>query len=475
MGRDRAAARTPWARRGGLLDPAIRVRTTAWAVLVAGVLAVALCIGVLVLLRQHDVRDTKGDLARSGSQIVRLIQVGRLVPRLISVELIQVVDGRGVIVSTTNGMAGYPRVDFPPPDPMLTRREGRSCDIEAPDGPCYLVVVYRVERGPYGYLVYAMAPEPGLIPSPRGALLAFLSIPLLMLLAGYVTWQAAGRALRPVEEIRARLDEITATDLQRRVPVPDRNDEVARLAESVNATLDRLEGAVARLRSFVSDASHELRSPLTGLRMELELALSDPERPPDQYETLEAILVNAERLQAVLDDLLAISRLESDPRIAMEEIDLQALADQEVLSRPRRSRFTVTGGEPVIVRGGRSELARLLTNLLDNADRHAESEVTVTVGLVPHAGAADSPRTAVIEVYDDGPGIPPADQERVFERFTRLAESRHRDAGGTGLGLAIARDIAIAHGGSLVLTGRPDGRPGARFVLQLPASSGEPR
>ncbi|XVQ12550.1 sensor histidine kinase [Spirillospora sp. CA-255316] len=468
--RDPASARTPWTRRGVLRDPAIRIRVTAWAVLVVGVLTLGLYIAALALVRQAHVSDLRSDLSRSARQIAGLTSADHIVPRLVAEGLIQVVDGRGTIVATTGDMLGYPPVNFAPPPPMLNYREGRSCKIDAPGGRCFIVIVYRVGEGPEQRLVYALAPEPGLVPRVDVALAGLVLVPGISAVVGSLTWHAAGRVLRPVEDIRAELDEITATDLERRVPVPARSDEIARLAESVNATLDRLEGAVARLRGFVSDVSHELRSPLTGLRMELELALSDPEES-DAYETLEAVLVNAERLHAVLDDLLAIARLEADPQIAKERIDLQALADQEVLNRPRRSRFTVSGGDPLLVRGGRSELARLLTNLLDNADRHAASEVTVTLGVEPHdgAGAVGSARTAVVEVYDDGPGIAPADRERVFERFTRLAEGRHRDAGGTGLGLAIARDIAVAHGGSLVLTERPDGRPGARFVLRLPA------
>jgi signal transduction histidine kinase len=468
--RDPASARTPWTRRGVLRDPSLRVRVTAWAVLVVGVLAVALYIAALALVRQAHVNDLKSDLGKSADYVAAITRADRIVPRLVADGLIQVVDGNGVIVATTRDMVGYPPVNFPPPPPMLNYAEGRSCEIQAPGGRCFIVTVYRVGGGSRERLVYALAPEPGLFPRADVAVGGLVLVPGIAAVVGSLTWSTAGRVLRPVEDIRAELDEITATDLERRVPVPARSDEIAHLAESVNATLDRLEGAVARLRGFVSDVSHELRSPLTGLRMELELALSDPEES-DAYETLEAVLVNAERLHAVLDDLLAIARLEADPEIAKERIDLQALADQEVLNRPRRSRFTVSGGDPVIVRGGRSELARLLTNLLDNADRHAAAEVTVILGIEPHdgAGAVGAARTAVVEVYDDGPGVPPADRERVFERFTRLAEGRHRDAGGTGLGLAIARDIAVAHGGSLVLTDRPDGRPGARFVLRLPA------
>ena len=466
--RDSASARTLGA--GALFSPSIRVRLTAWVTLVVGLIAIAVYIAGLALVRKGHVNDLTSDLIRVDRHVAGLTRAGLIGDPLIAEGLVQVVEADGTVIASSRRMAGYPAVNFSPPPPMLNQRQGRSCEVTAPGGRCHLIVVQRVRKGPTEYLVYALAPEPGLFPRPEIALAGLTAVPAVAALAGYLTWQGIGRVLRHVDAIRSELDEITATDIERRVPVPDRNEEIARLAESVNATLDRLEGAVARLRGFVSDVSHELRSPLTGLRMELELALSDPEGA-DTLQTLEAVLLNAERLHAVLDDLLAIASLEADPAIAKEQIDLQQLTDQEVLNRPRRSRFTVHGGDPIMVRGGRAELARLLNNLLDNAERHAESEVTVTLTLEPNdgAGAAGSPRTAVVEICDDGPGVSPADRERVFERFTRLAEGRHRDAGGTGLGLAIARDIATAHGGSLILTDRPDGKPGARFVLRLPA------
>ncbi len=191
------------------------------------------------------------------------------------------------------------------------RRDGRSCEVDAPGGGCFLLVEYQVGLGPSAKLVYSLAPRPGLLPHPLTAALIALSIPFITGLVGYGTWLAAGRTLRPVGEIRRELDEITATDLERRVPVPGRRDEVGMLAESVNATLDRLERAVARQRGFVTDVSHELRSPLTALRMEVELALAAPE-DSDVPEMLRAVLENVERLSAVVDDLLALARLEAD-------------------------------------------------------------------------------------------------------------------------------------------------------------------
>jgi len=422
-------------------------------------------IALQALQRRDAIAEVRDELNELGETAARLLAANRLNRWLLRDDLIQVVDSRGNIVSASVSMAGYPPVDFTVPPPDRTRTEGRSCHVRAPGGPCFLINSFRVHLGSRTWFVYALAPEPGLVPNVPEAVLMALTVPLGVSLTGYATWIAAGRALRPVEEITAELDEITATDLQRRVSVPPREDEIARLAVSVNATLDRLEGAVARLRGFVSDVSHELRSPLTGLRMELELALSDVDDERSR-ETLSTLQDNTERLETVLDDLLSIARLESGKHITKEPIELQELADRCVLARPRRARFSVENGEPVIVLGGRSELDRLLTNLLDNADRHAASTVTV---IVRSETADDGTRTAVIEVLDDGPGVPPEDRERVFERFTRLSDARHRDAGGTGLGLAIARDIATAYGGSLVLTGRLDGRSGARFVLRLPA------
>lgn len=299
-----------------------------------------------------------------------------------------------------------------------------------------------------------------LVPRPVGAVLLGLGVPALTALTAFGAWLAVGRTLRPVNRMRRELDEITATDLERRVPVPPRHDEVALLAESVNATLDRLERAVARQRAFVLDASHELRTPLTGLRMQLELALADP-RDPEIPDTLRAALACADRLGAVVDDLQAVARVEFGGRFPREPVDLAAVADQEVLRRPHRVRVNVRAEQPVIVDGGRAELARLLANLIAHADRRAAAAVTVLVFPEP-AG------TAAVHVLDDGPSIAPHDRERLFDRFTRLDRDRHRDAGGTGLGLAVARDIAEAHGGALVLTERPDRADGACFVLRLP-------
>ncbi|MBW8481588.1 HAMP domain-containing histidine kinase [Actinomadura sp. PM05-2] len=448
----------------------MRARVTLTSAVVTALVSAVLYVVTLVLVREYAMRRLDAELSKEGRRLVaRLSEAGGISNPLLPTgggELLQVVDGSGRIAGASARMQGYPKVDFPATENDDTRRAGVSCRIRAPGGPCFYVVEYQPAAPAGGWTVYALASKPGLFPDPWLAAGLALCVPLLAGLAGYGTWRSAGRTLRPVERIRAELDEITTSDLGRRVPVPAHRDEIAALAASVNATLDRLEAAVARLQAFVSDVSHELRSPVTALRTELELALADPSDEAALRHALEATLVNTDRLQAVLEDLLALARLDAQRRLEFEPVELGGLVDEVVLRRPRRSRVRIDADEAVIVNGGRDELGRLLANLVDNADRHADTEVAIAVAAEDGA--------AVVQVVDDGGGIAPADREKVFERFTRLAEGRHRDAGGTGLGLAIARDIAAAHDGTLDITDRPDGGRGARFVLRLPLAADDP-
>ncbi|MEV4750286.1 HAMP domain-containing sensor histidine kinase [Streptosporangium sp. NPDC049248] len=268
-------------------------------------------------------------------------------------------------------------------------------------------------------------------------------IPALLLLVAVLTWLAVGRALAPVSAIRTEMADITANDLHRRVPVPRSRDEIARLAETMNRTLDRLELAVSRHKRFVADAAHELRSPLAILRTRLELA------PPGPLAA--EALTDVERIQALTSDLLLLARLDAAEPACHEEVDLgQVTAEEAARSRPRPEiRVTLEVAADTVVLGSAGQLRRLVANLVDNAVRHANS--TVTVRLASDGGEA------VLDVCDDGPGIPVEHHEAVFDRFTRLDEARDRDAGGSGLGLAIARDIAVRHGGSLRITGEDRG------------------
>jgi signal transduction histidine kinase len=210
------------------------------------------------------------------------------------------------------------------------------------------------------------------------------------------------------------------------------------------------------LRQFTSDASHDLRSPITAMRVLVEEALMDPAEA-DWPRTGAMVLTGLERLQAIVTDLLTLARLDAGAPLTREPVDLGRLAGAELDRRDHRVPIARDLHDGVCVDGDRLRLTRLLTNLLDNAARHADSKIIVTV----RAKGSD----AVLEVLDDGAGIAPEHRGMVFDRFTRLKASRERDAGGTGLGLAIARDIARAHEGTLTIE---DSERGARFVLRLP-------
>jgi signal transduction histidine kinase len=288
-------------------------------------------------------------------------------------------------------------------------------------------------------------------------------VPALLLLVAVLTWIAVGRALKPVSAIRGKMADITAHDLHQRVPVPDSRDEIAALARTVNATLDRLQTAVEQHKRFVADAAHELRSPLAVLRARLELADPGAEAPAPAAEAL----TDVERIQALTTDLLLLARLDAGEPVRDQEVDLgQVVAEEAARPRPRRGvPVELDIAADVLVRGSADHLARLVANLVDNAVRHAATTVAVRL-------MTDGSR-AVLEVVDDGPGIPPRHCETVFDRFTRLDQARARDHGGSGLGLAIAREIATAHHGTLTAAPTLPAGSGARLRAVLPV--GDPR
>ncbi|MFK0116936.1 sensor histidine kinase [Streptomyces sp. NPDC090994] len=281
----------------------------------------------------------------------------------------------------------------------------------------------------------------------------------LVLIAGaaYLTVRVA---LRPVEAIRVLTASVTASDPRERVTVPAAGHEITALATTINATLQRLDDAAAQQRRFVADAAHELRSPLTTLLASLEVALAYPDRT-DWPVAATTAARQTRRLQALAEDLLLLARLDTRaPAADPETVDLAALASRLTEQYPRAARpltLACDSPAPACALGNPDEYERLLRNLLDNAARHAAHRVQVTV--------RDQDAWVVLTVHDDGPGVPPEDAERVFERFVRLDDARSRDHGGTGLGLAIARDLAHRHRGTLTLTPRT---LGACFELRVP-------
>ncbi|WNE98935.1 HAMP domain-containing sensor histidine kinase [Streptomyces luomodiensis] len=331
-----------------------------------------------------------------------------------------------------------------------------SARIDGETGDYVWAAVEATDRRGEDVTVYAGAPlatERGAVSTVRDAML--IGLPLLLLVVAAVTWLVTRRALRPVEGIRREMAAITAsTDLSRRVPEPGSHDEVARLARTTNETLAALETSVERQRAFVADASHELRSPVASLRTQLEVGAAHPE-----LLDVDGAVEDVVRLQRLAADLLLLARLDAGERPHGETpVALDALVREELAQRTA-DRVPVRGETaPVAVRGSRGQLARVLGNLVDNAQRHARGGVRVAV-------RAEG-RWAVLEVADDGAGVPEGERERIFERFVRLDDARSRDDGGAGLGLAIARDVVARHGGTLTVGAAPEG--GALFQMRLP-------
>jgi signal transduction histidine kinase len=286
-----------------------------------------------------------------------------------------------------------------------------------------------------------------------------LALPILTVFLAGLVWWLVGRTLRPVEEIRRDVARIGGGDLARRVPTPGTGDEIDRLAATMNQMLERLEVSVGRQQQFVADASHELRIPLTRLRSQLELMLVSNDGDVDR-KALASMLEETIAMQAMVEDLLFLARLDSGTEVSRSPVDLDDLVLDQV------NQLSPGGGvdvhleefSAVLVYGDKSQLARAVKNLLYNARRHAASGIWVSL--------SESNGEAILRVRDDGDGVPIDAASDIFERFTRIDEARSADDGGAGLGLAIARDIIERHTGRLVLANA--GEPGAVFEIRLP-------
>lgn len=336
------------------------------------------------------------------------------------------------------------------------------------DGERWLLVSDDVDLpgGGEATLVYGVSLEQTDTAIRTAVVLLAVGVPVLVLVLGVVTWSVTGRSLRPVERMRTEVETIRAAQPDARVVVPDTGDEIARLATTMNAMLDRLDRSAAGQRRFVSDASHELRSPIASIRQHAEVAVAHPDRT-DVGEFSDVVRSEAVRLQDLVTGLLELSRLDEGGTGTRRPVDLDDLALDAVARARARVPAGATGDSTIRVDGSGISAARVLgderlltgvvRNLVDNAVRHAVSRVTVA--LVERDGAA------VLTVDDDGAGVPAGERDRVFERFVRLDEARSRDAGGAGLGLAIVRDAVRAHGGEATVTDSPLG--GARFVVRI--------
>ncbi len=478
-----------WRRRG------LRARVTIAAA--AGLLLTFAVFDLLLfnVLRISLTRSLDDSTRQAASGVVALIDAHRL-PSPVPVApgvTVQVLDPSGRIV--------YGSEEADRLVPMLTPAQASASATTRTgwvlNGPPFdMPSLLRVDavRAKDGDLVIAAVPYGSVSDSLTVVERALvLGTPVLFALFTWVTWLVVGSTLRPVAALRRAAARITATGVPRPdLPVPESRDEIRELALTLNDMLARLAAAQQRQRALVSDTAHELRSPIASIRIQLEVALDHPSLQ-DWAATARDVHADTLRLARLAEDLLLLARLDERAsglgpgggfgdadggRRGHVPVDLGSLA-RDVVARYASARVPVAGeatvppasgdaaggfpGAEVLVAGDRDGLERLLGNLIDNAVRYASSGVTVAVRL-------PSDDWAELTVTDDGPGIPPEDLDRAFDRFARLDSARSRDdegPGGAGLGLAIVRATAHAHGGSARLEPAP-GQPGLRAVVRLP-------
>jgi signal transduction histidine kinase len=374
--------------------------------------------------------------------------------------LLQLLDANGAVIASSDPAAATGPLSDDRPAPGVVQEQMRMGVPGEEDDP-YVVVARGVATAAGDQVLIVASPLNVESTTVRTAtVLLAVGAALLTVVVLWLINRVISQALHPVERIRQDVSRIRRARTTDRVTVPATGDEIARLASTMNEMLDRLEESDAQMRQFVSDASHELRSPLATVRAALEIG---PGRSAADTAERDAIaLAEVLRMQYLVEDLLTLAK--ADDRglaLAAEDVDVDDLVDREV------RRLRATSPHPVFahidaarVRGDETRLTQVLRNLVGNAESHTRGAITITVGT--------RGREVVLQVDNQGPPIPPDQRERIFDRFVRLEDSRARDHGGSGLGLAISRVLVGAHGGTLRATETPTGQ--CRFELRLPAA-----
>lgn len=445
----------------------LRLRLTALAttfvvaVLVAGA-------GSLFVLQRGQLTDTVDRSLRERADTVESLFIVSDLPESFTADD----DDRGVQVVSEDGQVAIASDNLEGEGPVAeldasTREVIRTVDDFPLGDDGFRVLSRRIETDA-GVFVLHIAESTDDLDDTTESLFTTLGfvVPALSLLFAGMTWFLVGRTLRPVDAMRADVDSIDDTRVRHRVAHPGRDDEIGRLARTLNLMLDRLHRSGEQQRQFVADAAHELRTPLTRIRTTVEVDLAQPDAAvPDRTNT--EVRDEAIGLQRLIDDLLHLARSDDgEASLIRSPLDFDDLVMAEIQEQ-RRSTPSVSIDATAVsgceLDGDEAQVRRAVQNLLANAARHAASEVTVTL-------QSDASEVHLI-VDDDGPGIEPDNRELIFDRFTRLDEARSSDSGGAGLGLAITRDIVTRHGGTIHCEKSSFG--GARFVATFPVSSGE--
>ncbi|AXJ11003.1 cell wall metabolism sensor histidine kinase WalK [Arthrobacter sp. PM3] len=446
----------------------VRKRSTAVAV---GVVAVALLLGgviLLVLLQTSLIRSTEIAAGQKALDVVAEMEEldvedarAYIIDTAHAGQYVQVLNGAGYVVAASDPAVADAPLSAQRPGPGRTSVQDVSGLPSIGDtDDYYIVTVGASARGVEYTVVVAQTSQIQTDTISTVAWFMLGATPLLLGTVAVSVWLLVGRSLRQVERIRGQVARINAGRLDGRVDVPPTHDEIHALALTMNTMLDRLQASDSEQRRFVSDASHELRSPLATLKAGIEIAAADP--TGEMWLQMKDVLAEeTARMSFLVEDLLTLAKAnDGGLKVEHEDVDLDDILDQEIRRLRSTSRHRISADlVPARIRGDAHRLAQVLRNVLDNADRHALSRIDVAL----HTAG----QQVIITVDNDGDPIPEADRDRIFERFVRLDGSRSREGGGSGLGLAIAAGIVAAHHGTIRPTEAPPGH--CRFEIALPS------
>lgn len=467
-----AGTRSRWWLTAFRRDQGVRMRST---VVGTCLVTIALIIGAAVMmfmLHRADTRTMYDATSYRAYELTQLIHnggVAAILPEDLTVQsgvdVIQVIDSHGTVVAASPGAPAGALTDA---RPMPWQSERVESALMPGSHDVYCGTIIGSAHGADRYtIISVVSSNPYRQSLVNTGLVLAIELPILVILSAIAIYYFVGRALRPVAQITEQVNAITSSDMSRRVPVPSTDDEVTRLAKTMNAMLARLDHSREAQLRFVGNASHEMRSPLTTIVGILDLA-DDTDSDVDLPTVRTILLPEARRMQNMVDDLLLLARAdEHGVRLRMADVDL----DDLVMAEAHRLRSlglarVQTSIRPIRVPGDPEKLGRVLRNLTENAVRHTTSVIELDM--------SSDGDVATISVTDDGPGIPPDQRALVFDRFTRLDVDR-RNRGGSGLGLSIVHEIVRAHGGTVRIDDPPPGyEHGTTFVVTLPVTTTRP-
>ena len=459
----------------------IRHRITLWITFAGLMSSLALVLTVFFLMREEPYELLDQELAANAHALGNTLSVlpdgtvtlGGSADALNSPYWIRLIDaqGRPVYASPMTGLVDLPlrqteqayTVDTSIPMPWLLPNQ------EEDELASFRVRVFTLSFADRTYRLQIGRPLENLQEKLRELLITMGSglavSALVLILAGYYV---AGRILRPIQDINATAHEINAKTLDKRIPLGDTHDELHELSAALNSMFDRLQFSFLRQKEFIANATHELKTPITLLRLSLEEALQQDDLPDSLQQRLDAQSKTLLRMNRLVKNLLDLSALELTETCQAEHFSFNELArevmeDFQPLMQERDIHCLVQLDDPLNLVADQEKIKRMLINLVDNAIKYNRPGGEIRLRAERRDG------TCIITLFNTGPGVPAEDRERVFEQFYRVEKSRATALGGSGLGLTIVRRIVELHGGTVTLQSKPGEWTQFDVVLPLPA------